>query len=141
MKNQMKIREQYGSKMSRRDFLGKTAAAAVGLTIVPRHVLGGPGYTAPSEKVNLAMIGTGGQGTHDMTQFLQIPDVQVVAVCDVYKECDYESESLWYHLEGTDGLTCISGKWKDRKLPESTLILTRWRQWKQTHPGTELLDY
>jgi len=89
MKDQKKIREQHGSKMSRRDFLGRTAAAAVGLTIVPRHVLGGPGYIAPSKKVNLAMIGTGGQGTDDMTQFLQIPDVQVVAVCDVYKECDY----------------------------------------------------
>jgi len=60
---------------------------------------------------------------------------------DTFVLYDYESESLWYHLEGTDGLTCISGKWKDRKLPESTLTLTRWRQWKQTHPGTELLDY
>ncbi|MFQ5638954.1 MAG: Gfo/Idh/MocA family protein [bacterium] len=75
--------------MSRREFLGKTAVAAAALTIVPRHVLGGAGYIAPSNKINLAMIGTGGQGTYDMKQFLQIADVQVVAVCDVFERCDH----------------------------------------------------
>ena len=47
--------------VSRRDFLGAAAAAAV-FTIVPRHVLGGPKFVAPSEKVNVAIIGAGGQG-------------------------------------------------------------------------------
>ena len=74
--------------MSRREFLGTTAAAAA-FTIVPRRVLGGPGHVPPSERINLAMIGVGGQGTYDMTQFLNLPEVQVVAVCDVNKECDY----------------------------------------------------
>jgi hypothetical protein len=69
--------------MSRRQFLGTTATAA--FTIVPRHALGGPGVIPPSDKINLAMIGVGGQGIHDMSQFLQIPEVQVVAVCDVAK--------------------------------------------------------
>ncbi len=75
--------------MTRRHFLGATGAAAAAFTIVPRHVLGGPGFVAPSKKVNLAMIGVGGQGTFDMSNFLQNEDVQVVAVCDVYKKCDY----------------------------------------------------
>jgi len=74
--------------MTRREFLGTTAAAAA-FTIVPRHVLGGPGYVAPNDKINLAMIGVGGQGTYDMTQFMALPEVQVVAVCDVVKEWDY----------------------------------------------------
>jgi hypothetical protein len=47
---------------SRRHFL-KTAAATVStFNIVPRHVLGGPRFVPPSEKVNVAIIGTGGKG-------------------------------------------------------------------------------
>jgi predicted dehydrogenase len=76
--------QQQQRAMNRREFLGMTTAAAA-FTVVPRHVLGGPGFIPPSDKINLAMIGVGGQGIHDMSQFLQIPEVQVVAVCDVAK--------------------------------------------------------
>ena len=47
---------------SRRSFIKGTALTAAGLMIVPRHVLGGPGYVAPSDKVNIALIGAGGRG-------------------------------------------------------------------------------
>ena len=40
----------------RRNFL-KTAAAASAFMIVPRHVLGGPAYIAPSDKINIAAVG------------------------------------------------------------------------------------
>ena len=50
--------------ISRREFIGKTAAAAA-FTIVPRYVLGGNGYTAPSDKLNMACIGVGGMGYKD----------------------------------------------------------------------------
>ena len=50
-----------GARYSRRDFLG-VAGAATAATIVPRHVLGGVGYVPPSEILNLAVLGTGGQG-------------------------------------------------------------------------------
>ena len=73
------------SGITRRRFLGQSAAAAT-LTIVPRHVLGGQGYVAPSEKITLAGIGTGGQGLQNMAAFLQFPQVQVIAVCDVNRE-------------------------------------------------------
>ncbi len=46
--------------ISRRKFLG-TAAAAAAFTIVPRHVLGGQGYTAPSDKLNIACVGVNGK--------------------------------------------------------------------------------
>ena len=49
---------------TRREFLG-TVAAAAAFTIVPRSVLGGPGYTAPSDMVNLAGIGVGSQGPQE----------------------------------------------------------------------------
>jgi len=71
--------------ISRRKFLGQTAAAAIGLTIVPRRVLGGTGYVPPSDKVNIAFIGVGAQGFRVMLHFLHEPDVQGVAVCDVNK--------------------------------------------------------
>lgn len=46
--------------LSRRTFLAQTAALGAGVMIVPRHVLGGRGYTAPSDRLNIAMIGGGG---------------------------------------------------------------------------------
>ncbi|HEX6984775.1 MAG TPA: Gfo/Idh/MocA family oxidoreductase, partial [Planctomycetaceae bacterium] len=45
--------------------------------------LGRDGRAAPSERVVLAAIGTGGKGQHNLGQFLAMPDVQVVSVCDV----------------------------------------------------------
>jgi predicted dehydrogenase len=73
--------------ISRRGFV-KGAAMAT-FTIVPRRVLGGPGHVPPSERVNLGMIGVGGQGTSDMTEFLPLKQARVVAVCDVRRTCDY----------------------------------------------------
>jgi hypothetical protein len=51
--------------IDRREFLA-SAAAGMALTIVPRHVLGGPGHTAPSDKLTLACIGCGTQGIREM---------------------------------------------------------------------------
>jgi predicted dehydrogenase len=73
------------NSFSRRKFLAQSATAAVGFSIVPRHVLGGPGYVPPSDKVNLGFVGVGAQGLRVMIEFLQEPDVQGVAVCDVTK--------------------------------------------------------
>jgi predicted dehydrogenase len=71
--------------LSRREFLAQSATAAVGFSIVPRHVLGGSGYVPPSDKVNIAFIGVGAQGLRVMFHFLRESDVQGVAVCDVNK--------------------------------------------------------
>jgi hypothetical protein len=71
--------------LSRREILVQSATAAVGFSIVPRHVLGGSGYVPPSDKVNIAFIGVGAQGLRVMLHFLREPDVQGVAVCDVNK--------------------------------------------------------
>ena len=66
-------------KISRREFLSGTAAAAA-FTIVPRYVLGGPGRTAPSEKLNIACIGVSGMGASDVGQ---VSTENIVALCDV----------------------------------------------------------
>lgn len=42
--------------LGRRDFLKKTTAATIAFTIVPRHVLGGTGFTAPSDQLTKGII-------------------------------------------------------------------------------------
>ena len=64
---------------TRRQFLINSAMAG-GFMIVPRHVLGGPGYTAPSDKLNIAGIGVGGQGGSDIDE---MKTENIVALCDV----------------------------------------------------------
>ena len=71
--------------IDRRKFMKVSATAALGLTIVPRHVLGGRGYIAPSDKITLAYIGTGTQGTRELLTMLANPHFQVIAVADPNK--------------------------------------------------------
>jgi len=80
-------------KITRRGLLGEAAAAAA-FTVVPRSVLGGAGSTAPSEKVNVAIIGTGGQGIVNMKQLFNEPDVHIAALCDINESSDY---SMFYY--------------------------------------------
>lgn len=54
---------------------------------------------------------------------------------------DFKTESLWYHLDGTDGLTCISGPLADNRLPELQSVVMRWRDWKRAHPNSKFLDH
>jgi predicted dehydrogenase len=52
-------------------------------TIVPSKALGRDGAVAPSERITIAVIGTGNQGFNDINEFLKDKRVQIVAVCDV----------------------------------------------------------
>ncbi|HXK60938.1 MAG TPA: Gfo/Idh/MocA family oxidoreductase [Acidobacteriota bacterium] len=67
------------TEVSRRNFL----TAAAGVTIVPRHVLGGAGYKAPSDKLNIACIGVGGKGAVDAQG---VASENIIALCDVDDE-------------------------------------------------------
>ena len=83
--------DQAETSCSRRTFL-EGAASALAFSIVPRHVLGGVGYVAPSDKLTLACIGVGAQGPRVMMDFLKLPEVQVVGVCDVNRQSSDYSE-------------------------------------------------
>ena len=74
------------NRHTRRQFIGGVSSAAVALTIVPRQVLGGSGFVAPSDKITLAYIGTGTQGLRELLPLLPIPELQIIAVCDPQKE-------------------------------------------------------
>jgi predicted dehydrogenase len=80
---------------SRRVFLGRTARASAAAfafpTIIPGSALGLSGRPAPSNRITLAVIGTGSQGFNDIDLFLRDDRVQIVAVCDV----NGESAGYW----------------------------------------------
>jgi predicted dehydrogenase len=69
-----------GAHLPRRTFLASAAAVTAGFTIVPRHVLGGQGTTAPSDKLNIACVGVGGMGKNNVKN---CADETIVALCDV----------------------------------------------------------
>jgi predicted dehydrogenase len=68
-------------RVSRRHFLRGTSASLAALSIVPGHILGLNGATPPSEKLNLAMVGVGGQGRVNLDALA--PLANIVALCDV----------------------------------------------------------
>jgi predicted dehydrogenase len=82
------------TRVTRRQFIGRAAGAAAVFTIVPRHVLGGAKFVAPSKKVYIAIIGCGGQGLFNTRELFQQKDAQIVAIADPREQADY---SQWYY--------------------------------------------
>jgi hypothetical protein len=73
------------NSINRRGFLKNSALGAAGFSIVPLHVLGGTGYTAPSDKLHIVCIGCGNEAHADIQRLSQTPgDKAVIAyLCDV----------------------------------------------------------
>ena len=84
--------------VNRREFVTDAGKLAVGAMIVPRHVLGGVGYQAPSDTLNFAVVGFGGVGSVNAQELTKTENL--VAVCDVD----------WPYCESK-----ITGKLKDDK--------------------------
>jgi len=78
----MKSPKNENQENSRRSFI-KNAAIASSIVFVPRHVLGGVGFTAPSDQLNIAAIGAGGKGASDIKNASVNGRERVVALCDV----------------------------------------------------------
>jgi len=111
------------SSFSRRHFIKATAATATAFSFLPRHVLGGPKFVAPSGKVNVAVVGTGGQGRWNVRQLLKLDDVRIVAIAD-----PAESFSLAdFYYKGMGG-----------RLPVKAEIE---KHYQQQDPGFRCADY
>lgn len=74
------------TQFNRREFLKKSTLASLGLTILPSLV-----RSSPNERLRIAHIGLGGMGNQHMKWFAALPDVEIVALCDLDKD----------HLDGT----------------------------------------
>jgi len=88
-------------KTTRRQFIRRAAIATAAFNIVPRHVLGGPRFVPPSEKVNVAIVGVGGQGGVNLQALLRMPDVQVIAVADAAES--FSLQDFYYKGMGGRG--------------------------------------
>ena len=96
MKVEKEFTDKHRCNISRRNFLSGAAATAA-FAIVPRHVLAQTGGVTPSEKINVGIIGVGGQGTGDMQELLEFTELQIVAIADPVKRCDYSK--WWYKTD------------------------------------------
>jgi predicted dehydrogenase len=124
VKNQPKSVDLASNGLSRRKFLAQGGAAALGFSIIPRHVLGGVGLVPPSDKVNIAFIGVGAQGLRVMLHFLHEPDVQGVAVCDVNKSgANYPQWAPHEFCNSVQKLLGVTSGW-DWLSPDVPLQLT-----------------
>ena len=70
---------------NRRQFLKKTSSAFLGITIIPRHVMG-KGFTAPSDRFNIGVIGLGAQSGGLIERMSKIPEARVIAGCDIHQK-------------------------------------------------------
>ncbi|HNU51158.1 MAG TPA: Gfo/Idh/MocA family oxidoreductase [Verrucomicrobiota bacterium] len=87
------------SAIPRRRFLETTTAAVTAFTVIPRHVLGGTQFVPPSEKINIAIVGAGGQGRTNMRELFKFPDAQIVAVADPIERENLDA----YYFKGEAG--------------------------------------
>ncbi|HNR29375.1 MAG TPA: Gfo/Idh/MocA family oxidoreductase [Candidatus Hydrogenedentes bacterium] len=113
--------------LDRRRFLRRTTALAAGVVafpyIVPASAFGAAARPAPGNRFTMGCIGTGSQGTGNMTGFLGMPELQVVAVCDVdrehrlnakrivderYRNTDCAEYNDFRELLARDDLDCVS---------------------------------
>lgn len=83
------------------------AMAGAGAMLVPRHVLGGQGFVAPSDRLNIAIVGAGGMG---MSNAEQVLSENIVALCDVdFGYVDRQAASRLKRGDGTprpEGNSC-----------------------------------
>jgi predicted dehydrogenase len=74
-------------QLSRREFIQTTAATAAAVPlIIPATALGRGGRPAPSDRINLGIIGVNGMGQSNLENCTEHPDVVVTAICDVYRK-------------------------------------------------------
>ncbi len=67
-------------KITRRSFVAGAGQAALGAMVLPRRILGGPGYQAPSDTLHVAVVGAGGMGMNNAEALVS---ENIVAVCDI----------------------------------------------------------
>jgi len=86
-------------KNDRRNFIKQSSLATAAVIAAPMIISscsrGKDGHTAPSDRINLAVIGAGNQGSNDTGEFLKDERVQITAVCDVNKR----SKGYWFGNE------------------------------------------
>jgi myo-inositol 2-dehydrogenase/D-chiro-inositol 1-dehydrogenase len=116
-----------GKKLTRRGFLGGSAAGMTALGLASSAPAGWAGKLLPSEKINMGFIGMGGHGVNrNLRMFLRQPDARAVAVCDVYKSRSESAQKLVHSHYKSDGCSAVTDfrRVLDRKDIDGIMIST-----------------
>ena len=70
-------------QLTRRSFLSAAASTLALPTLIPARALGRDGAVAPSNRINLAVIGLGDRGNYHLSALSAFKEAQVLAMCDV----------------------------------------------------------
>ena len=84
--------------------------------IVPRFVLGGKGYTAPSDRLTVASVGVGGKGWSDINYFDKSGKANVAFLCDVDDRSMAPAGSSFLFRRGSGSSASSSFSRKDSPL-------------------------
>ena len=125
--------------ISRRSFLKSFSAATLSITtgpyIVPSSALGKAGTVAPSNRIVMGCVGLGGQGNYNMQAFINQPDVQVVALCDVNAGSDNYDMLYQYRGNASAGLEPAKKramKWyADKNRPVSPKSISTYKDFRE----------
>ena len=71
--------------MNRREFIKRSALGALSFQVIPSRLLGRSGV-APSNRINVAIIGNGNISFWHRVFFSSSPETQVLALCDVHRD-------------------------------------------------------
>jgi predicted dehydrogenase len=112
--------------VTRREFVADAGKLALGAMIVPRHVLGGPGYQAPSDTLNVAVVGFGGMGSNNAEELAATENI--VAICDV--DLAFAEHNMLTKLTTGDG----------RERPEGIKLRDQFRKAKHYVDFREMLE-
>lgn len=82
-----KERREKQDSTSRRQLIKAGGVAAIA-SIVPRHVLGGTNHVAPSDRINVALVGAGGRGLQNARELMKLDDVRITCVADPAEHWD-----------------------------------------------------
>jgi predicted dehydrogenase len=83
------------NRFSRRDFIRNSSVFGAGVLILPRHVLGGKGFIAPSDKLNIAGIGCGGKAEVNLPYAWNNGAENIAALCDVDDRMAVTARKRW----------------------------------------------
>jgi myo-inositol 2-dehydrogenase / D-chiro-inositol 1-dehydrogenase len=114
--------------MKRRNFIkqaGIAASAVISIpTIIPAACVGKGGQTPPSDKINLAFIGSGNQATNDVMDFLADDRVVVTLICDVNKK----SAGYWDgRVAGREYIRDVVNGFYSKKYERKYKACTMWK--------------
>ena len=120
--------KQAHAGISRRRFIKRSSLALTAATIVPRHVLGGPGQVAPSDRVNVALVGAGGRGFQNARELMKLGDVRITAVADPAESWDLSK----FYYRGVAGRGPVSAAIEEHyQRSESSFRCRRFSDYRQ----------